>query len=91
MPFASASIGRAKRVRSPAEEDLALVGLIDAGDAFDQRRLAGAVVAEERDDLAGIDVPAHVVDGDQAAEALGEIADGEDGSAMALTRSCRGR
>src|SRR5205823_8942728 len=29
------------------EEDLAGVGRMDAGDAFDQRRLAGAVVADE--------------------------------------------
>ena len=60
------------------EEDLAVVRLIDAGDALDQRRLAGAVVAEQRDHLAGIDVPAHVVDGDQAAEALGQVADRKD-------------
>src|SRR6476659_2617463 len=37
------------------EENLALLGMVDAGDAFDHGRLAGAVVAEETDDLAGID------------------------------------
>ncbi len=34
------------------EEDLAAVGGMDAGDALDQRRLAGAVVADERHHLA---------------------------------------
>jgi hypothetical protein len=29
------------------EEDLALVGRVDAGEDLDQRRLAGAVVADE--------------------------------------------
>ena len=36
----------------PVEPGLALVDRVDAGDALDQRRLAGAVVADERHDLA---------------------------------------
>ena len=35
------------------EEDLAAVRSVDAGDALDQRRLAGAVVADERHHLTG--------------------------------------
>src|SRR5690606_6064906 len=62
-----------------AEHHLALVGVMDPRDALDQRRLAGAVVAEEGDHLAGVNLPAHVVDRGQPAEALGEVADGEDG------------
>ena len=41
------------RDRLAVEEDLAAVGVVDAGDALDQRRLAGAVVADERHHLAG--------------------------------------
>ena len=37
----------------PVEPRLALVDRVDAGDALDQRRLAGAVVAHERHHLAG--------------------------------------
>ena len=33
------------------EDDLAAVGVVDAGDALDQRRLAGAVVTDERHHL----------------------------------------
>jgi hypothetical protein len=36
--------------RLAVEEDLPLVGLVDAGEGLDQRRLAGAVVADEGDD-----------------------------------------
>lgn len=49
-------------------------GALNAGHRLDQRRLAGAVVAEESDRLAGIDVEVHLVDGDRAAEALGQLA-----------------
>ena len=38
--------------RLALEEDLALVERVDPGDALDQRRLAGAVVADQRHDLA---------------------------------------
>ena len=36
-----------------ADEDLAAIGLVDAGKDLDQRRLAGAVLAEQGVDLAG--------------------------------------
>ena len=39
--------------RRPVEEDRAGVGLVDAGQDLDQRALAGAVLADERVDLAG--------------------------------------
>ena len=35
-----------------AEQDLAVVGLVDAGDQVEERRLAGAVRADHADDLA---------------------------------------
>ena len=40
------------RNRRAVEEDLAAVGRVDPGDTLDQRRLAGAVVADERHHLA---------------------------------------
>src|SRR5690606_3874487 len=72
-------IDRAGEAALPAvEPDLAGIGLVHAGDALDQRRFAGAVVAEKRHHLAREDVEAHLVDGNEAAEALGELADRED-------------
>ena len=44
--------GVVDRDRLALEEDLAAVDGVDAGEALDQRRLAGAVVADERGDLA---------------------------------------
>ena len=44
----------------------------------DQRhdgRFAGAVRADQADDFAGAQIEAHVLDGDEAAEALAEFAD----------------
>src|SRR6185312_549860 len=77
-----AGAARVERLRKAPllsfEPDLAVVGRMHARDALDQRRLARAVVAQERHDLARSDLPAHVVDGGQAAEALGEVADRED-------------
>jgi hypothetical protein len=56
--------------RVALEEDLALVDRVDAGDALDQRRLAGAVVADERHHLAGGDVEVDLVERLDGAEAL---------------------
>ena len=47
--------GAADGHRLAVEQDLAAVGLVDAGDDLDQRRLAGAVLAEQRMDLARIE------------------------------------
>ena len=58
MPSALAS--RVERIATgcAGDADLALVGGIDAGQDLDQRRLAGAVVAEEAEHLAGSEVEA---------------------------------
>ena len=50
------------------ERDVALVGPVDAGDQVEERRLAGAVRADHRDDLALVDVQVEPVDDLQAAE-----------------------
>ena len=54
------------------EIDSPRVGLQDAGDEVDQRRLAGPVGADQRDEPALIDAEAHVVGDGERAEALGE-------------------
>ena len=59
------------------EHDLALVGLVEAVEDVHQRRLAGAVLAEQAVDLAGLDRQGDVVVGDDVAEALGDVAQSE--------------
>ena len=49
-----------------------------AGDHLDQRRLAGAVVAHQADDLAGFERKRHVVDGLDGAEMLGDVGEFEN-------------
>ena len=53
--------------------DGALVQRVDAREDLDQRGLAGAVLAEERDDLAGVHVHADVVERLRSAEELGDV------------------
>ena len=53
--------------------DGAFVQRIDAREDLDQGGLSGAVLAEERDDLAGADVHADVVERLRAAEELGDV------------------
>ena len=55
------------------EADLARVRLLDAVDHLDQRRLAGAVLAEKRVDLARANREAHPVVGEDAREGLGDL------------------
>ena len=45
--------------RVPIDYDAAAVGLNNSPEHVDERRLAGAVLAEERKDLAGVDADAH--------------------------------
>src|SRR5215211_8328 len=54
-------------------------GLERAGDAVEQRGLAGAIRADERTPLAGGDAQRHAVDGAQAAEHLGEVVNFDHG------------
>jgi hypothetical protein len=46
-------VRRGEADRLAVERDVAGVGLVDAGEDLDQRRLAGAVLADERGDLSG--------------------------------------
>ena len=70
MPRSPRVERRVELDRPALEEDLAGVGLVDAGQRLDQRRLAGAVVADERDDLLGVDGEARAAQRADAAEAL---------------------
>ena len=58
--------------RLAVDRDRPGVGGLRAGERLDQRRLAGAVVADERDDLAGVDLEVDVLERRHAAEALRE-------------------
>ena len=53
---------------APAKTMSPSVGLVDARDEVEQRRLAGAVRADHADDLALVDVQVEVVDHLEAAE-----------------------
>ena len=53
-----------------ADRDAARVRLLEAGDHAQQRRLARAARAEQRDELAGGDAQARAGDGPSAAERL---------------------
>ena len=58
--------------RPAVEQDLAGVGLVDARQDLDQGRLAGAVLAEQRMDLAATDVEVDVIERQRRGEALDE-------------------
>ena len=76
-----AGLGRALLVeagdRRAVELDGAAVGPVDAGDEMHQRRLAGAVLADQRMDLAAPHLERDVVDGPHAREGLDDVADGQ--------------
>ena len=63
--------------------------VVDPGDDVEERRLAGAVRADQADDRALGDVEADVVDGDEAAEPLRDVLGAEQD--RALRRRWRGR
>jgi hypothetical protein len=63
--------------RLAVDRDRALVGAVDAREALDQRRLAGAVVAHDRCDLAGACRHRGAAQGGHAAEALDDPVEDE--------------
>jgi hypothetical protein len=60
------------RDRLAVEEDLTVVDRVDPGDAFDQRGLAGAVVADERHHLAFANLEVDRLQCLHGSEALGD-------------------
>ena len=67
-------LGRANDDLAPVDVDLALVGVVDAGEHIHERGLAAAVLAEQGQDLALVDVEPHPVVGLDRAEGLGDVA-----------------
>ena len=55
-----------------ADQNVARVGVVVAHDAFDQRALAGAVLAEERVEGAGFTFSDTLIERGERAEALGD-------------------
>ena len=56
----------------PVKDDLAGIGRVDPRQDLDQRRLARAILAEQRMDLARPDVEIHMVESQRAGKALGQ-------------------
>ena len=57
----------------PGEQDLTRVRPFETGDDPQERRLARAARPEERGQRAALDLERHVVEGDEVAEALGDV------------------
>ena len=70
MPRANASSGLAIFTAAAFEVELAAIGLMSAGDRLDEGRLAGAVVADQSLDLAGIDIEVDLTKRTQGPEEL---------------------
>ena len=70
--------GRDAGERLAVERPRAAVGLVEAAQQVEQRRLAGAVGADERGDGAARDLEVLDVDGGEAAEAAGHVVDDHD-------------
>ena len=62
--------------------------LVEAGDAVEDGRLAGAVGADERGDVAAADRERQVAHGDEAAEAHGQVLDDEQRIAQPAHQPC---
>ena len=65
------SMGIFDHLLAVADDKLARVGPVISHDAFDQRRLAGAVLAEQRVEAAGGHFQRHLVERGKGAKALG--------------------
>ena len=82
-------LGSGDRDLLAVEADRALVGRVDAGDRLHQRRLAGAVVADEAHDLAGADGEVDPVQSLDRAESLADSLQLEEGSRRCSSLSPR--
>ena len=86
---AALDLERAAGRVEPDDAGLALGRLGQPEEHQDRRRLAGAVLAEQAEDLAGLDLEIEMVDGDEVAVGLGQAA-GPDRGARPVVAS-RGR
>src|SRR5688572_9674428 len=65
------------------ERDHAFGGLVEAGDTVEDGGLSGAVRTDDRGDIAALCREGKIADGDEAAEAHGQMIDLEYGSVQA--------
>ena len=79
IPASIASFADANVTGLPPSTDLAGVGLVEPVEDVHQRRLARAVLAEQRVHLAATELEVDVVVGDDAGERLRDPAHLEDG------------
>src|SRR3954462_15562234 len=75
-------VRRAQRGRLAVEQHFARIIRLDACEPLDQRGLAGAVVADERAHLAGVDLHVHALEHLDGPEALADVTQ--------LDESCHG-
>ena len=87
MPRSIASRGLAMRDRLALDQDLALVGPVHAGQDVDQRRLAGAVVADQAERLAAVEVEGHALQRVDAGIPFVQVADRDDRRRSCLSAS----
>ena len=72
----------AQRRQGAVEPDFAFVGRDRAGEDLDQRALAGAVLAHQRERLAGSKLKRSVLQGQGAAVGFAQMADREQGHGL---------
>ena len=84
MPLAVGVGGVAQPTGSPAMQDPPGVRLVDAGQDLHQRRLAGAVLADQPDDLAAADLDRDVLQRMHAGEALVDALERQRGGRRSL-------
>ena len=75
MPSAAMPCGGVSSSERPSKRDPALAERVEARQAVEQRRLAGAVRADEADDVAARDRERDAVERDDAAEADRHVLD----------------
>ena len=78
MPAARLSCGLLKLRRRAADQHVAGIAVIGAGQDLHQRRLAGRIVADQPHDLARIEPQIDVVQGPHGAERLADVAHLDD-------------
>ena len=91
MPSSRARCGRVDPDALAVEPDLAAVGLLDAREDLDQRRLARAVVAQQREHLALVQGERDVAQRGRRAVLLAQVLDLEDGLRGAVAALPRAR
>ncbi|GMA85742.1 hypothetical protein GCM10025868_09920 [Angustibacter aerolatus] len=81
-------LGRAQGHRGAVDQHLPLVGDVRAGEHLDERRLAGAVRADQTVHLARPEGGRHLGQGGDRPEALADVTDLDDGGAAEVRRVC---